>query len=132
MPTVKEIEEVLKLDAEKRFRYTIKRIADWQSVWIIGTTNGLKTYSDDNGQIYFPIWPFGEFAALCCTDMYLDCKPEALELDFFRKEYVQDFKERKVKLAIFPLPTGRGTENGTIMNVEEFEQWLQEELDEYY
>lgn len=48
------------------------------------------------------------------------------------EEYIPDFKERKVSLAIFPLPTGKGTDNGTVTNIEEFELWLNEELDDYY
>jgi hypothetical protein len=51
MLTSKEIEAVLKLHPDERFKYAIKRIADNQSVWVIGDTAGLKTYADDNGQI---------------------------------------------------------------------------------
>lgn len=51
MSTAKEIEEVLKLDTEKRFSYTFKRIAAYNCVWVIGDEAGFATYGDDNGNI---------------------------------------------------------------------------------
>ncbi|MBO9202786.1 MULTISPECIES: DUF2750 domain-containing protein [Niastella] len=128
MPSKKEIEEVLKLDAEKRFSYTIKRIADFEFVWAIGDQHGFANYGDDNGNVAFAIWPFEAYAALCCKADFANCKPEAIELDFFQEEYLTDFKDRKMRLAIFPLPTDKGI----LIDIEEFEQRLQKELDEYY
>jgi hypothetical protein len=127
MPTEKEIEEILKLDAEKRFNYTIKRIADFQSVWVIGDEKGFATYIDDNGNLAFAIWPFEAFAALCCKGDFAQYTPEAIELDFFQERYLPKFKERKEKLAIFPLPTDKGM----VMEIDEFEQRLNSELENY-
>lgn len=128
MPTAKEIEEILKLDAERRFRYTIKRIAAYNCIWAIGDEAGFASYGDDNGNIAFAIWPFEAYAALCCKGEFVDWKPEAIELDLFQNEYLPACKKRNEKLAIFPLPTDKGI----MMDIEEFQQRLQEELDEYY
>jgi hypothetical protein len=127
MLSEKEIEEILKLDAEKRFSYTIKRIADFETVWAIGDEKGFANYGDDTGNIAFAIWPFEAYAALCCKGEFANCKPEAIELNLFQEEYLPDFKNRKEKLAIFPLPTDKGI----VMDIDEFEKRLNAELENY-
>lgn len=127
MPEKKEIEAVISLDANKRYEYSVKRIADFEALWIIGDDQGLRTYEDETGNIVFPIWPFKEFALLCCTGDFADCQPEELQLNEFLEDYVPDFKESGYKLSILPLPANKGA----VVDIDTFEKTLQIELDKY-
>jgi len=122
-----EIFHILKTDAKGRYEYSLKRIADNEELWIIGDDDGVRTYSDDNGDIVFPIWPYEEFAKLCCIEEYRQCLPEKLSLDEFVQEYLPDFEKNNYKLTLLPLPTDRGS----IINATSFREDLDEELDMY-
>jgi hypothetical protein len=124
--TNSEKNAIIKLSANKRFEYSIKRIADKKSLWVIGDANGLKTYSV-NEKIIFPIWPFKEYALLCCIGEYSGCEPEELELDDFINEYIPDFVKDGYMLTVLPLSTNRGA----VIEIETFQEALQNELDKY-
>lgn len=123
----KEILHILKTDAKGRYEYSIKRIADNEDFWVIGDDDGIRTYSDDNGNIIFPIWPYQEFARLCCIGEYNKCTPERFTLDELIEEYLPVFERDKYKLTILPLPS----DNGSIVDVTSFRNDLEEELDKY-
>lgn len=127
MPEKKEIDAVTNLDANKRYEYSIKRIADFETLWVLGDGQGLRTYEDETGNIIFPIWPFKEFAVLCCTGAFADSQAEELQLNAFIEDYIPDFKESGYKLSILPLPSDKGA----IVEIDSFRKALQKELDNY-
>jgi hypothetical protein len=127
MPDKKELDAVIGLDANKRYEYSIKRIADFETLWVLGDNQGLRTYEDETGHAIFPIWPFKEFALLCSTGEFADCQPEELQLNEFMEDYIPDFKERGYKLSILPLPSDKGA----VVEIDIFKEVLQKELDKY-
>jgi hypothetical protein len=66
MTNNKEIEVMIGESAEKRFKYSIKKITDNNVLWIIADEEGIGTYKDNEGHMVFPIWPSEEFASKCC------------------------------------------------------------------
>ena len=127
MISEKQIEFITKLPAEKRYEYSIKWIADYANIWTISDIGGLRTYSDNNGKIIFPVWPFSEFAALCCKDEYINCRPESIELELFLKEYLPDFIKENYQLGVFPL----SNDKGVVIDIKMFEIDIANELKKY-
>ena len=127
MPEQKEIHAILGLPPDKRYEYAVKRIADFESLWVICDVQGFRTYEDDNNNIIFPLWPFRDFAFLCCTGAFKSCQPEELQLEDFLKEYIPDFKNQGYKLSILPLPSNIGA----VIDIDLFQQDLKNELDKY-
>jgi hypothetical protein len=127
MPEQKEINAILDLPPDKRYEYAIKRIADFESLWVIGDEQGFGTYEDDNKNTIFPLWPFRDFALLCCTGTFKSCQPEELQLEDFLNEYIPVFKNQGYKLSILPLPSDKGA----IIDIDLFQQDLINELDKY-
>jgi hypothetical protein len=127
MPEQKEISAILDLPPDKRYAYSVKRIADFASLWAIGDDQGFGTYEDDNKNIIFPLWPFRDFALLCCTGAFKSCQPEELQLEDFFKNYIPDFKNQGYKLSILPLPSDKGA----VIDIDLFQHDLKNELDKY-
>lgn len=123
----KEVDAIINLDANKRYEYSIKRIADFETVWVLSDKDGFRTYTDGTGNIIFPIWPFKEFALLCCENEYADCHPEELQLSEFMEDCISDFKKSGYKLSILPLPSGKGA----VVEIDVFTEVMNKELDKY-
>lgn len=47
----KEFEMILKLDFEKRYCYFIKKVVDYEEVWLLSNDKGWVIFEDDNGII---------------------------------------------------------------------------------
>ena len=60
--SLKEIESVISLNAEKRYLYTLKRIADFEIMWTIDFFH-TRNFNIINTKS-IPIWPFKEYAGL--------------------------------------------------------------------
>jgi hypothetical protein len=125
--TEKQIQAIIKLDASGRYEYSIKKIADYEKVWVLGDDEGFVTYGDNKGNIIFPIWPFKEFALLCSDGEFDGSIPEEITIDSFLKEYLHEFKGKKYLLSVLPLPSDRGAP----LDIDTFINDLQNELEKY-
>lgn len=83
----KEFDAVVKLPAEKRYEYFIKKVVDSEEVWGL-FNNGWATTQDDNGNILIPFWPKMEFAKYCAKDEWEDYAPEKIDLDEYIDEWL--------------------------------------------
>jgi hypothetical protein len=123
----KELESVQKLDANKRFKYTIKRLSDFEDLWVLGDINGFVTYTDNIGNILFPIWPFKDYAELCINGDFIHSSPEKIQVKEFIEEYLPSFKSNGYKLVIFPTSTDRGV----LIEIDYFIEQMENENSKY-
>lgn len=127
MPSLREIEVMVRESPEKRYIYSIKRIADNNTLWVIGKEDGLGTYSDDNGGMVFPIWSAQEYAIKCCECEYANYAPEEMELSDFLDNYIHNINDSSGTVAVFPLSTGLGI----IVEPSKIKEDLEAELSKY-
>ncbi|GAA3919750.1 DUF2750 domain-containing protein [Chitinophaga oryziterrae] len=121
----REIDSVLSESPEKRFEYTIKRIADWETLWtIVDEAGALGMLTDEVQNVIFPIWPFKEFTQLYCTGDFANYTPMVIELSDFLEEYLPDYENKNYKLSLLPLPTKKGE----VMDISLFREALNSEL----
>lgn len=99
-----EIDALLAASALDRVEYCIEQIVEEDTLWVLGAAEGFTMFTQDD-QAVFPVWPYQEFAELLRTG---DEKPEAIALERFLQHYLPMFKEQQYKIAIMPLPTGKG------------------------
>lgn len=105
--SAKEIEAVSRLEGTKRYMYTIKAIADHQKIWSLRdgsgwlTTGGIEDF-EDNENLFFPIWPFEEFAVIAwpASELVADHMPFRV----FRDEFVPNLVTQHIQLSIFRTP----------------------------
>ncbi len=103
MVTQKEINSVLAQDKKVQFEYLIKRVADFEEIWLINDSNGLVLLEAETNQFVLPVWPFKEYAELFCVEDYKECIPEAVSLYDFLEEDLISLKENKCQIGIMPV-----------------------------
>lgn len=121
-----EIDTLLAASALDRVEYCIEQIVDEETVWVIGNESGFTMFTEGD-QAVFPVWPYSAFAQLLCNEGE---KPEAIALERFLQHYLPHFKEQGYKIAIMPLPTGKGVV-ATTHDFAEYIKVAQEADDEY-
>ncbi|HEY0273199.1 MAG TPA: DUF2750 domain-containing protein [Chitinophaga sp.] len=111
-----EIDTLLAASAPDRVEYCIEQIVEEELVWVLGTESGFTMFTQEE-QGVFPVWPYAEFAELLRTG---EEKPEAIELERFLQHYLPYFKTQGYKIAIMPLPTGKGV----VVSTHDFEAYI--------
>jgi hypothetical protein len=115
--TDQEIKNVSLLDPEKRYRYFIKKICDWEEIWVMhNEEDGYALNIDNNNQKFLILFPTEGF-----TKVYIEFdpdfrnfKPTKIDLYKFKDELVAKFKSKEVNSAfVFPV-----SENESALNVE--------------
>lgn len=97
----KELEMTLKLDPNKRYRYFIKKVADYEEVWSLSNDRGWVTSEDDNGKIQLHFWPTKEHAKYCAIEKWKDTNPESISLEDFVENWLPGMLEDNVGISIF-------------------------------
>ncbi|ADM39934.1 DUF2750 domain-containing protein [Bacillus spizizenii ATCC 6633 = JCM 2499] len=97
----KELEMTLKLDPEKRYRYFIKKVVDYEEVWSLSNDKGWAISEDDNGTIQLHFWPTEEHAKQCSIEKWKGTYPESISLEDFVENWLPGMLEDKVGISIF-------------------------------
>ncbi|OUJ68579.1 hypothetical protein BXP70_27850 [Hymenobacter crusticola] len=58
---------ILNLPAPERYGYLLRKVADFEAIWLIRDPEGITMLTDDSGQAMLPVWPEQAFAALLLT-----------------------------------------------------------------
>lgn len=122
-----EILAVSALTAERRVEHFIKRTVDHQEVW--GIRKGDWALSaNSSGVTVFQVWPFDDYAQLCCVGEWADCVPASMELDFFIDTFVPNLCEQGIAVGVFYTPT----DNGILMPPNELADRMRAYEDQWY
>lgn len=96
------IESILNLSAKEQFEYSIKRIADAQTLYLLNGKDDWICLQDDNGKEYLIIFPESEFAELSIQWNSQANSLDEMELENFLEDTIPMMVENNIKLAIFP------------------------------
>lgn len=97
----KELEMTLKLEPDKRYRYFIKKIVDYEEVWSLSNDKGWVKSEDDNGTIQLHFWPTEGHAKQCSIEKWKSTYPESISLEDFVENWLPGMLEDKVGISIF-------------------------------
>jgi len=103
----KQIESVLKLDAPKRYMYSIKRIADQEEIWGL-YNDGWALAADEGGNVVFPLWPAKEYAQLSAHENWNGYEPEPISLDDLINALLPRLMKDHIQPSIFYTPADKG------------------------
>lgn len=121
----KEFEAVIKLPAQKRYEYFIKKIADYEELWGLYDDRWAMAGYDDNKVI--PFWPKEEYAKDCAKGIWENYTPESIGLYEFINEWSKDMENDNIKPAIFYTKENKGI----VIEVEKLIDDIEEELENY-
>lgn len=127
MINVKEIDTVVQQSKEVQFKYSIKRIADFEEIWVIADDSGIIMLKSSTNSFVLPVWPFKEFAELFCVNEYKSCYPESISIYDFMENELLELKERSYELSILPVHG----KSSIVVSSEIFEKELNVEMNKY-
>ena len=119
-----EFNAVITLPAPKRYSYFVKKVADWEQVWILGAEDNTVIVTDNLGRELIPFWPHPRFAQACAVGPRSGEKASTIEVHLWLEYWVPGMIRDKRLAAIFPTPMGQGVP----IAVERLKVDLEEEL----
>lgn len=124
---INEIENVSKLDPFKRYKYFIKKIADFEELWTLVDKNGDIALSEVENNILVSFWTDEAFIKSNLDSGWKECVPLKIGLDDFEEVFMPLIVENEYLINVFPV----NGKSGFIVNINEFTRDLNEELENY-
>lgn len=121
----KEFNAVIKLPANIRYEYFVKKVVDWEEVWGL-FDDGWAMTEDDNGKLMMPFWPKKEFAEYCAYEEWSNYKPLSITLDEFITDWLPGIKEDGNKPSIF-----WNRDDSAVLEIDTLLNDLKTELEKY-
>ena len=122
-----EIKSVIKLEPFERYKYSLKRIADNETLYTIKRDNETIAISDLDDEKLIPFWSAKQFAELNITDEWNEFYVEEISLDDFENEMVDFINENNFLMNIFPI----NNKTGFVVSLDEFIRDLKIELERF-
>lgn len=123
----REIESVSKLQPFERYRYFMKKVADFEELWVVVDNNGNIGLSNLDNKTLVPMWPKKAYIESCLIGNWKNHKPLKITLDDFEETIISVISENNYLINIFPLDN----KTGFVVNLDEFIRDLNEELEWY-
>jgi len=102
-----ELKSVTALDAEARYGYFVRRVADWEVAWGLWK-NGWVLAADASGAEVFPLWPMREYAEQCATGDWADSEAAEIPIEQLLEELLPKLATKGILPAVFFTPLGQG------------------------
>ncbi len=127
MTRKQEIENVSVLEPMNRYRYFIKKIADYEELWVLENGNGDAAIAEVDNHVLIPFWSASEFTESCRKDEWAEYQPAKLSLEEMEKKLFPLIREKNYLIDVFPV----GDRSGFVVTIDEFVRDLCEELENY-
>lgn len=124
----REIEAVSKLNAFQRYQYFIKRVADSEKMYILGTEEENFALAKVDNNILFSVWPTPEFALLCNVDQWKNFNVREITLEEFEDHIVDEIGNNNWLINVF----STRNKSGFVVDLDEFARDLNEEMKRYH
>ncbi len=125
----KELDAIVKLDPLARYKYFIKRIADFEELYSIGEDEN-PWVIEYGGKLALALWPFKEFVEYYKEqrDDFDDSFPLKMSINEFNLEGINRLKKNGIHIVdIFPIDKN----SGRLISVDIFFEDLNIELNNY-
>ena len=124
----KEIETLMSCNPDVRYQYTIKRIADTETLWTLGVDNQTFAIQKSGEDCLLPIWSSKEFAIKFGSTFMKEYRCIPISLDNFEENIIDIICENGYLLNVFPTKT---EEIGKVVGINVFSKDLSAALSEY-
>ena len=124
----KEIKTLMSCNPDVRYQYTIKRIADTETLWTLGVNNQTFAIQKSGEDYLLPIWSSKEFAIIFGSTFMKEYNCFPISLDNFEESIIDIICENGYLLNVFPTQT---EEIGKVVGINSFSEDLSAALSEY-
>ncbi|PKD18751.1 hypothetical protein APR41_17740 [Salegentibacter salinarum] len=123
----KEVENVSKLKPFKRYKYFIKKIADFEEFWTIVDEKGDLALSEIDENTLVSFWTAEDFIKSNLDSGWGNCVPFKITLDDFEDTIAPLIADNSYLINVFPV----NGKSGFVVDLNEFIRDLNEELEQY-
>lgn len=124
----KEFEALNKCTPDIRYRYTLKRIADTEAMWLIWNDETHLAIQLMGKERLLPMWSSKEYTQAFCVGDFSSCKCKAVTIEYFVESIIDVICEDKLLINVFPTQQeGRGK----VVDLNTFAEDLSKELEDY-
>lgn len=124
----KEFEALNKCTPDIRYRYTLKRIADTEAMWLIWNDETHLAIQLMGKERLLPMWSSKEYAQAFCVDDFSSCKCKAVTIEYFVESIIDVICEDKLLINVFPTQQEC---RGKVVDLNTFAGDLSKELEDY-
>jgi hypothetical protein len=122
-----KLQNIFNLSAKERYGYFVRKVADFQTVWLVRDEEGLVMLGGDEEQSKsIPVWPEKEFAALLLTGEWESYRVEEMPVDEFLI-WLDELQKEGIQLAAFP----KDSLQSIVVEAREMKAHLLHELEQY-
>ncbi|TYP73266.1 DUF2750 domain-containing protein [Paenibacillus methanolicus] len=121
----KEFEAVIRLPANIRYEYFVKKVVDFEEIWGL-YDDGWAMTSDDNGNLLLPFWPKKEFAEYCASEEWSNYNAHRISLEAFINDWLPGMQKDRHKPSIF-----WNRDDSAVMEIHVLLNDLEQELENY-
>jgi hypothetical protein len=100
----KEVQSVIALPSERRYRYFIKKAADSNRVWGLWNDGWAMGVTDDK-EPTIPVWPASEYAELSRIGDWQNYVPRPIDLQEFMHLFLPQLQKDGIRISIFDTPS---------------------------
>ncbi len=122
-----EIENVSKLDTFKRYKYFIKKVADFEELWTLIDENSDFALSEIDNHFFISFWTAEEFIKSNLDNGWKNHTPLKMSLNYFEENVMPVIQENNYLINVFPV----NGKSGFVVSINEFVRDLNEELENY-
>lgn len=101
------LKEVVRLPAQQRYEYFVRRVAQTREVWGL-YRKGWALATRDDGTLVFALWPEREFAQLCAEFEWEGYEPQVFSLDELLEDLLPRLQHDGLVAGIFRTPGSKG------------------------
>lgn len=123
-----EIKAMLSCPANIRYQYTIKRIADTETMWTLGMEEESFALQKSEDKYLIPIWSSREFAEDFGSKYLKDYICVPITLDAFEENIIDFICENGYNINVFPT---RAEILGQVVDITTFAEDLAKALEDY-
>lgn len=123
-----EFDALLACDADVRYKYAMKRIADTEYLWTIGENEDMCSIQQIGNKNYFLVWSSKEYAIDFCSRYFKESVCIPILIYDFIDSMADSLKEDGYNINVFPTHL---EEFGKIVDVDKFCNDLEIELEDY-
>ena len=124
---IQQKENVLALPARERYQHFVRRVADWEKLWVLSDAKENLFIRTASTVKYLPVWPHPEYAVDTANLVAFDLTATEVDLYDFMDNWLPGLESDGLKVGVFPDLDG----NVWIIEASDLRESLERECEQY-
>lgn len=100
-----EYKSVISLDAPKRYSYFIKKVCDWEEIWLLRDEKGFVLLGNPDERECLPVWPAERYPRELCCGEWKGFYPVIINIRDWMDKWIPGLIKDGRLVAVFPTPS---------------------------